>query len=134
MGAVAGFEAAAVAWESSLLPLRVEGYRSELLDSLCLGGSVAWGRLSAAPRESIRQPSRATPLALFPREQRDALVQAALDLRGEEPPPLILDVRSRSSYERDGAQIPSSVRVLPDRVSEWDPGDMRVRLSVAYCT
>ena len=28
-------------------------------------------------------------------------------------PPIVLDVRSRSSYDADGAQIPHSVRVLP---------------------
>jgi NhaP-type Na+/H+ or K+/H+ antiporter len=52
-------------------------------------------------------------------------------------PPLILDVRSRSTFERDGSSIPGSVRVLPDRVREWardvDPR-LRDRLMVAYCT
>lgn len=34
-------------------------------------------------------------------------------------PPALLDVRSRSSYESDGAQIPGSIRVLPDQVIDW---------------
>lgn len=34
-------------------------------------------------------------------------------------PPTILDVRTHSSYERDSAQIPGSIRVLPDQVTEW---------------
>jgi hypothetical protein len=33
-------------------------------------------------------------------------------LRGPTPP-IVLDVRSRSSYDADGAQIPHFVRVLP---------------------
>lgn len=33
-------------------------------------------------------------------------------LRGPTPP-IVLDVRSRSSYDSDGAQIPHSVQVLP---------------------
>ena len=53
----------------------------------------------------------------------------------EEPnPPLVLDVRSRSSYERDGAQIPGSIRVLPDEVGEWASSNRTDRLIIAYCT
>jgi NhaP-type Na+/H+ or K+/H+ antiporter len=49
-------------------------------------------------------------------------------------PPLVLDVRSRSAYERDGMQIPGSVRVLPDRVIEWARGQPLNSFIVAYCT
>ena len=41
-----GFEAAASAWESDILPARVAGYRPFLLDELCRSGDVVWGRLS----------------------------------------------------------------------------------------
>ena len=41
-----GFEAAAVAWETDVLPLRVADYRPQALDSLCLEGDVVWGRFS----------------------------------------------------------------------------------------
>jgi rhodanese-related sulfurtransferase len=54
-------------------------------------------------------------------------------LRGADAP-LILDVRSRSTFERDGAQIPGSVRVLPDDVAEWATDHPKERLVVAYCT
>ena len=47
---------------------------------------------------------------------------------------IVLDVRSRSSYEHDGAQIPGSVRVLPDQVLQWASGNSVDRLVVAYCT
>jgi NhaP-type Na+/H+ or K+/H+ antiporter len=49
-------------------------------------------------------------------------------------PPLVLDVRSRSAYEHDRAQIPGSVRVLPDRIIEWVRGQPSDSLVVAYCT
>ena len=39
-----GFEAAAAAWESELLPSRVTDYDPLALDRLCLGGEVVWGR------------------------------------------------------------------------------------------
>jgi NhaP-type Na+/H+ or K+/H+ antiporter len=54
------------------------------------------------------------------------------------PPPVILDVRTRSQYSQDNTQIPGSVRVLPDLVGEWaeeQPKDRpKGRLIVAYCT
>lgn len=48
--------------------------------------------------------------------------------------PIVLDVRSRSQYDADGAQIPGSIRVLPDRVREWSENQSRERPVVAYCT
>ena len=41
-----GFETAAAAWEPELLARRVADYGPELLDRLCTGGEVVWGRLS----------------------------------------------------------------------------------------
>ena len=49
-------------------------------------------------------------------------------------PPIVLDVRSRSSYEHDRGQIPGSVRVLPDAVIEWARANPTESLVVAYCT
>ena len=74
---LSGFEAAAAAWESELLAARIDGYKSELLDALCLGGLAAWGRLSARTLEAGSQPSRATPIALFPRAEMNELLHAA---------------------------------------------------------
>lgn len=76
-----GFECPAAAWESEILPLRIEGYRGELLDELCLSGEVAWGRLSAHPAgtsgDGARvRPTRLAPIALFLREDFDWLVPA----------------------------------------------------------
>jgi NhaP-type Na+/H+ or K+/H+ antiporter len=49
-------------------------------------------------------------------------------------PPVVLDVRSRSEYDRDGVRIPSSVRVLPDQVTEWAADRLRDQPYVLYCT
>ncbi|MBI3969716.1 MAG: cation:proton antiporter [Chloroflexi bacterium] len=45
-------------------------------------------------------------------------VELARRLEGPEPP-LVMDVRTRSQYDRDEGQIPGSVRVLPDEVANW---------------
>src|SRR5437773_129441 len=41
-----GFEIAAGAWETEVLPARVKDFDPLWLDALCLSGQVAWGRLS----------------------------------------------------------------------------------------
>ena len=46
-----GFELATGAWESSVLAGRVEGYRREWLDELCMSGQACWGRLSVRDTE-----------------------------------------------------------------------------------
>jgi rhodanese-related sulfurtransferase len=56
-------------------------------------------------------------------------------------PPIVLDVRTRSQYEKDKTQIPGSIRVMPDQVEEWARDREKERGSqvegqriVAYCT
>ena len=49
-------------------------------------------------------------------------------------PPVVLDVRSRSEYVRDGVRIPGSVQVLPDQVTEWAADRLRDQPYVLYCT
>jgi ATP-dependent Lhr-like helicase len=85
-----GFELAAGAWENAVLAARVDGYRREWLDELCLSGQVAWGRLSVrdsepdpVPRRSGLTPSRATPITLTLRDDLPWLLRAA---RGELTP------------------------------------------------
>ena len=98
---LAGFEAAASAWERYLLPARISKYDPALLDRLCLSGSVAWGRLTppvkwegAPPKaplphpphaEEEREPTRRrriiptslSPISLFPREDAEWLLRTA---------------------------------------------------------
>jgi ATP-dependent Lhr-like helicase len=90
-----GFELAAGAWENAVLAARVEGYRREWLDELCLSGQVTWGRLSVrdpqpdpVPRRSGLTPSRATPITLTIRDDLPWLLRAARgDLTPAEPGP-----------------------------------------------
>jgi ATP-dependent Lhr-like helicase len=88
-----GFELATGAWENSVLAARVEGYRREWLDELCMSGQACWGRLSvrdfdpeAEPRRSGLAPSRATPITLALRDDLPWLLRAArADLAPAEP-------------------------------------------------
>jgi ATP-dependent helicase Lhr and Lhr-like helicase len=69
VGQLQGFHAAAGAWERDLLPARVADYEPGLLDHLCLGGEVAWGRLSiaAGPEDEPRRraaPTRNAPVTV----------------------------------------------------------------------
>jgi ATP-dependent helicase Lhr and Lhr-like helicase len=57
-----GFEAAAGAWESEILPARVADYQPGWLDELCFSGEIVWGRFS--PRETGSTPTRAAPITL----------------------------------------------------------------------
>jgi NhaP-type Na+/H+ or K+/H+ antiporter len=59
--------------------------------------------------------------------------QLAELLYGDDPPS-VLDVRSRSQYDQDQGQIPTSIRVLPDQIEGWIAQADRERLVVAYCT
>jgi ATP-dependent Lhr-like helicase len=58
-----GYEAAAGAWETEILPARIIGYEPTWLDDMCLAGRVAWGRLTPGIRAS--GPVRTTPIALL---------------------------------------------------------------------
>ncbi len=81
---LAGFEAAASAWEPHLLRARLAKYEPELLDRLCLSGAVSWGRLSPHPRlahvgdlERRRIiPTSVAPISVFPREESEWLRDA----------------------------------------------------------
>jgi ATP-dependent Lhr-like helicase len=61
---LAGFEIPAAAWEGSVLPARVRGYRREWLDQLTLSGEVTWARLWGSASGSIRR----TPICLIERQ------------------------------------------------------------------
>jgi ATP-dependent Lhr-like helicase len=63
-----GYEAAASAWESDLLALRVQDYSSLWLDDLCRAGKTVWTRVGA-PSSAAGGPVRSTPLVLLPRRQ-----------------------------------------------------------------
>jgi ATP-dependent helicase Lhr and Lhr-like helicase len=110
-----GYEAAAGVWEHSVLAARVDGYRREWLDELCLSGQVSWGRISVRDASAVGlaepglpggpaepaeldlppgraaravRPSRATPITLALRDDLSWLLRAARgDLVPAEPGP-----------------------------------------------
>ncbi len=85
-----GFEAAASAWESDMLPARVAGYRPSLLDELCRSGEIVWGRLAGRRNgdEGIGRTGllRTSPITLALRDDLEWLRRradtGAPDLRG----------------------------------------------------
>jgi ATP-dependent Lhr-like helicase len=85
---LAGFEAAASAWEPHLFRTRLAKYEPEWLDRLCLSGAVSWGRLSAHPRLAQESagisgrrivPTSLAPISLFPRDEGAWLLASFVD-------------------------------------------------------
>jgi ATP-dependent Lhr-like helicase len=107
-----GFELAAGAWERRVLPARLHGYESSLLDMLCLSGEVAWGRLSAACPSpgNVPQLAPATPIALFLREHAETwqALRAPEALNEEALPP-----RARTVLDMLRARGASFLHDLP---------------------
>jgi ATP-dependent Lhr-like helicase len=66
-----GFEAPAAAWETEILPARVNHYDFAWLDDLCLSGRAVWTRLAKprAAEDEVRRagPVRTTPIAILAR-------------------------------------------------------------------
>ncbi len=83
---LAGFEAAAGAWEADLLPSRSKLYDPSWLDALCLAGRITWARRSApahaAGKARRSGPVRATPIALMPRAQSGLWLPDTFDIEG----------------------------------------------------
>src|SRR5439155_19404368 len=71
LGQLEGFEAAAGAWETEILPARVAEYDPAWLDDHCLAGRIAWARLRPRnPRpegERGISPVRTTPITFLAR-------------------------------------------------------------------
>jgi len=136
---LAGFEAAASAWEPHLLRTRMAKYEPELLDRLCLSGAVSWGRLSPHPRfaqvgdlERRRiTPTSVAPISIFPREESEWLMDVFRDdaaLSGPDPfvqlSSVAQDLR-RTLHERGASFFADLVRMtnhLPTEVEEglWE--------------
>jgi ATP-dependent Lhr-like helicase len=62
-----GYEAAAGAWESEILPARVADYSIGWLDELCRAGRIGWTRLRGGGGSG--GPVRSTPIVLLPRRE-----------------------------------------------------------------
>ncbi|MDO8356557.1 MAG: DEAD/DEAH box helicase [Nitrospirota bacterium] len=136
---LAGFEAAASAWEPQLLRARLAKYEPEYLDRLCLSGAVSWGRLSPHPRLAQGSdldrrrivPTSVAPIGLFPREESEWLMDVFhADAASAGPDPFVQlsavaqDLR-RTLSERGASFFADLVRMtnhLPSEVEEglWE--------------
>ena len=83
---LAGFEAAASAWEPHVLRSRIADYRPDTLDYLCLRGIITWGRLTPPTPDhnllGVKQkrrviPTSLAPISLFPRNDANWLLGLA---------------------------------------------------------
>jgi NhaP-type Na+/H+ or K+/H+ antiporter len=99
---------------------------------------AAWyGQQVAASIPTLAEEREATFIGLFDGDPqsipRISVHELAEALESDEPP-LVLDVRSRARYEMVDTQIPTSVRVLPDHVTEWAANIEKDKLIVPYCS
>ena len=97
--------------------------------------SAWYGR--RASRGTLAEEREGTAAGLFGFQEGEVPRITAQELHGllaGDDPPLVLDVRSRASYDADDSQIPGSVRVLPDQVIDWEPNVPPDKMVVAYCS
>ncbi len=100
---LSGLEVPAYAWESEVLPARVEGFQRDWIDQLTLSGEVAWGRVWGRGTAAIRN----TPLCLMPRADLAPWLALAkepegIDLSG--PARTLLEI-----FEERGAMFPTDL-------------------------
>src|SRR5690606_6070975 len=95
-----GYQTAAGAWESEILPARVKDYSITWLDDLCRSGRVVWTRLAGRQR-AASGPVRGTPLVLLPR--RHLPIWGALSVGAPEPELSLRAQRVRETLARHGA-------------------------------
>jgi ATP-dependent helicase Lhr and Lhr-like helicase len=80
-GQLAGFETPAWAWEGTIFPSRVRGYKREWLDQLTLSGELVWGRLWSSGAGPIRR----APITLVAREDLEAWRSVGAGIPRPEP-------------------------------------------------
>jgi ATP-dependent helicase Lhr and Lhr-like helicase len=133
-----GFECPAGDWER-VFAERVESYRPEWLDDLCLSGEVAWGRLSlieraadpddpaaGEPRRSGKTPSRRTPITFMLRADLPWLLQAHRGAAVPAEPTAGSGREVLDALRSHGAQFHSELQAathrLPTEIEEglWD--------------
>ena len=120
-----GLDLPAVVWERDLLPSRLDKYRPEWLDELCLTGEVGWGRLFPPRRNGERSRPMASltkvvPVSMFLRSDADWLQAESLP-----SDPAALSSPGRQVYDllvRRGAMFAADLltdtRMLPVQLHE----------------
>ena len=89
-------------------------------------------------QQSVHEEEREADAAGIFHAHGDAIPRVTVDelhsMLETDTPPILLDVRSRFSYEADGFRIAEDVRVQPDELSSWLQDRKPDRRVVAYCT
>lgn len=88
-------------------------------------------------KHTLAEERRTSAAELFRRAEDDVprIEPEELAARLESPnPPVVLDVRSRSTYSTAVDAVPGSIRVQPDQVIEWSAAQKEKRPVVTYCT
>ncbi|HYZ03501.1 MAG TPA: cation:proton antiporter [Rubrobacter sp.] len=105
--------------------------------------STLYGR--AVEQRTLQEEREGTAAGLFEGSAGETFRIKPEELAGQlegTNPPIILDVRTRSQYERDKRQIPGSIRVPTDRIEDWArrliaenlDGEPFLRPVATYCT
>ncbi|MFO1519050.1 MAG: hypothetical protein U1F57_05240 [bacterium] len=128
-----GLQLPAAAWESEILPARVAGYQSSMLDEICSHGLLVWGRLwpgrvdeeeeggvTIARRRSV--PNRNTTLSLMLRQDLPWLLEISRP-QGEKEPKLGRSAQALLDLlQKRGAMFFNELQVVTGRLrTELDP-------------
>ena len=113
-----GFEAPAAAWERDILAARVSDYAPSMLDRLCMGGEMVWGRPTwrrenGAVPASRSALTRTTPITMAIRDSLDWLFDSK---NGEEP---VITGATRDVLDflsQRGASFPSDIETSTRRL------------------
>jgi len=117
-----GFEAAAGAWETEILPARIAEYEPAWLDEQCLAGRIVWTRLATRAGDAERgaAPVRSTPIALLARRNVKIWSGFSEQTERNQLTPKARDVAEL--IEEHGAsffdEIVDGTRLLPSQVEE----------------
>ena len=125
IGMLQGLDLPAVSWERDLFATRLEQYRPEWLDELCLTGEVGWGRLfptkrlpeKARPMASL---TRVVPLSIYLRSDLDWLQEgtATGDSSTLSTPAQDVLTLLQQQGAMFAADLMGTLRLLPDQLND----------------
>jgi ATP-dependent Lhr-like helicase len=125
IGMLQGLDLPAVAWERDLLAARLENYRPEWLDELCLTGEVGWGRLFPARRlpdraRPMASLTRVAPLSLFLRSDLEWIQAASVPAESDALSSPARDVLTllQTQGAMFAADLMTALRLLPDQLND----------------